>query len=328
MRVLFACLITAGIAALTCLPTVDAQGPAASWLDNPKPAGWNSPGAGIPSPPRVDGAVDPRCQSTARQPVLPEDRLVRDRGWDLAGSYQGGWPVVVIRGTAGYDGMCRPLKYQDFVFVGGVFAGTLSPHPMDSRTDGAISQVQVQGSTRVLADYTRYASADALCCPSRITSVVFDVTAEPPVVQPSSASTADASAPVADTAPRLPTPAAPASLPPALAGTSWRLVQFEARDGTVLKPDNPSNYTLELAADGRLSLRVDCNQGRGTWTADASQITVGAVSMTRQRCAPNPLQSRMAARTSNVSQYVIRDGHLFLSTSDGSVYEYEPRGRR
>ncbi len=33
----------------------------------------------------------------------------------------------VVLGRSGVDGMCRPLGYQGFVFVGGRFAGTLAP---------------------------------------------------------------------------------------------------------------------------------------------------------------------------------------------------------
>ena len=95
----------------------------------------------------------------------------------------------MVQGAAGYDGMCRPRQYQDFVFVRGIFAGTLSPHAMDSRTDGALTRVTVQSDTRLTAEYARYDATDPLCCPSRITSVVFDIANEAPLLRPLSAST-------------------------------------------------------------------------------------------------------------------------------------------
>jgi hypothetical protein len=95
----------------------------------------------------------------------------------------------VIVGTYNYDGMCRPRQYQEFVFARGIFAGTLSPHPMDSRTDGAVGRITIQADGRVRAEYLRYDAKDPLCCPSRITTVVFDVQKEPPVLKPVSAST-------------------------------------------------------------------------------------------------------------------------------------------
>jgi hypothetical protein len=165
-----------------------AQGKVASWLDELKPASWNQPGLATPAAPKIQEAVDPRCRDLARPPQLDEDKRVRDQGWDLVGAYEGGWQILVIRGTAGYNGMCRPRQYQDFVFVRGVFAGTLSPQAMDSRTDGALGRVSLQSNSRLTAEYWRYSPTDPLCCPSRTTSVVFDIANDAPVVRPVSAS--------------------------------------------------------------------------------------------------------------------------------------------
>jgi hypothetical protein len=98
--------------------------------------------------------------------------------------------MVVIRGTAAYDGMCRPQQYQEFVFLDGVFAGTLSPQPMRSRTDGALVRTTLQSGSRIVAEYARYAPSDPLCCPSNTTTLVFNVSQDPPVVRPASTSTA------------------------------------------------------------------------------------------------------------------------------------------
>jgi|SRR5215471_7878936 len=167
-----------------------AQGKTASWLDEVKPASWNTAGSAIPVARKIDGAVDPRCRTLARPPQLEEDTRVHDRGWDLVGAFHGGWQILVIRGTAGYDGMCRPRHYQDFVFVRGVFAGTLSPDPADSRTDGAPMQVFLQSGTRLIVEYERYAATDPACCPSRTTTVTFDIESHPPMARPVSVSTA------------------------------------------------------------------------------------------------------------------------------------------
>jgi heat shock protein HslJ len=272
----------------------------------------------MPLAPKIQGAVDTRCRDAARPPQLPQDKQLRERGWDLVAAYQGGWQILVIRGTAGYDGMCRPRQYQDFVFVRGMFAGTLSPHPMESRTDGALNRVSLQSATRLTAEYARYTVADALCCPSRTTSVVFDVASDGlgPVVRPVSTSTSNNTATGQATTPQL----------LSLAGTSWRLVKFESGDGKVLKPDDPSKYTIELATNGQLSARVDCNRGRGTWTsAGSSQITFSAMALTRAQCPPGSLHDQIVNQWGNIRSYVIRDGHLFLSLmADGGIYEFEP----
>jgi para-nitrobenzyl esterase len=51
-----------------------------------------------------------------------------------------------------------------------------------------------------------------------------------------------------------------------LGGRVWQLVKFQSSDETTLTPDDRTKYTLEFGGDGRLSVRVDCNRGRGTWT--------------------------------------------------------------
>jgi hypothetical protein len=152
-----------------------------SWLDAAKPMTWNVRRASIPAAPRVEGAIDPRCRAQARPAQSEADRRVHSQGWELVGAYQGGWQMLVVEGTAGYDGMCRPRLYQAFVFVRGVFAGTLSPQPMDSRTDGALSRVTL-ADKRITAEYLRYLTSDPLCCASRTAIVVFDVTSVPLVV--------------------------------------------------------------------------------------------------------------------------------------------------
>lgn len=179
------------LSAITAYPAiVAAQETGGSWLDESKPASWNAPGASIPAAPKTQGAVDSRCREQARPAQLAEDKRVIEPGWELVGPYHGGWQVVVIRATAGYDGMCRPRQYQDFVFVQGTFAGTLSPRPMDSRTDGALGRVSLQNGRRLTAEYERLAASDALCCPSRTTTAVFDVANHVgPTVRPASSTT-------------------------------------------------------------------------------------------------------------------------------------------
>jgi len=120
---------------------------------------------------------------------LEADKLLAGLGWDLIGAYQGGWGIVVVQATAGYDGMCRPRSYQAFVFLHGVFAGTLSPTTMDSRADGALTRVSLQDERRLVAQYARYAASDALCCASKTASVVFEVVPGKAVVQPVSTNT-------------------------------------------------------------------------------------------------------------------------------------------
>ena len=116
---------------------------------------------------------------------------MRGAGWTLFGPAQLFAATTVVMAKANVDGMCRPLRYQAFVFVDGRFAGTLSPVPMDSRTDGALSIVRLFRANEMVAEFTRYAATDALCCPSRTSTVIYRIDAAPraPVVTPVSIST-------------------------------------------------------------------------------------------------------------------------------------------
>jgi heat shock protein HslJ len=111
-----------------------------------------------------------------------------------------------------------------------------------------------------------------------------------------------------------------------LAGTSWRLVKFEGGDGLTLTPDDKGKYTVAFGTDGRVSARIDCNRGSGTWTSSApSQLEFGPLALTRAMCPPGSLHDRIVKHWPYFRSYVLKDGHLFLSLmADGGIYELEP----
>ncbi len=147
-----------------------------SWLDRPLNNNWNRGDGIVPNAPRTSGAIDARCREQVRNPESLADRAVTRAGWSLFGSSQSFGPVTLVNAMAGTDGMCRPTQYNMFVFVSNRFAGTLSPTVMDSRSDGSLSEARLISPTSITADFSRYTSADALCCPSQKSSVSFSVT--------------------------------------------------------------------------------------------------------------------------------------------------------
>ena len=157
----------------------------ASWLDADL-ASWNTPGMAIPAAPVIAGNPDPRCAERERPAETVEDAALVAQGWRLFLPYQRGWDVTLVSGLAAYDGMCRPFGYQFFVFVDGVYAGTIAPAPMDSRTDGAASDVNLWFKDQLGAEFLRYTADDPLCCPSRTTSVEYTIATmvDGPVVNP------------------------------------------------------------------------------------------------------------------------------------------------
>ena len=55
-------------------------------------------------------------------------------------------------------------------------------------------------------------------------------------------------------------------LRPALTGVRWAWQTFQGSDGTIVRPDDPSQYTVEFLPDGTLAIQADCHHAVGTYT--------------------------------------------------------------
>lgn len=118
-----------------------------------------------------------------------------------------------------------------------------------------------------------------------------------------------------------------------LAGTSWRLVSFQSMDdetGTT-RPADPSLYTMELHADGTVSMRLNCNRANGTWSMEPSadpsngRFELGPLAMTKALCPPPSMDEMIAAQAQWIRGYLLRDGMLYLSLmADGGIFAWEP----
>ena len=164
--------------ALADTPSARADG---AWLDGPL-QNWNQPNQPVPIAPVVQNEPgNPQCLNTVRSPETDEDRAVAAAGWKLVGTFQGGFGAMVVTATTDFDGMCRPNGFQVFVFYHENFVGTVSPDLMVSRTDGSLQRVFLSASITASeppalnADFSRYSEQDALCCPSRVSSVNYSI---------------------------------------------------------------------------------------------------------------------------------------------------------
>jgi hypothetical protein len=199
-------------------------GASGAWLDAQPVANWNVAGATVPqapdpiatitigsgaapgATPRASGTPRASCTPPNVVPATVAERAVAGAGWTVfvAESRQGN--VGLVSGLASYDGMCRPMQYQLFVFVNDTFAGTLSPRAMNSRADGAIETPAVSpDGAQIVANYLRYAANDAACCASRVSTLTFAVGGTPALVVPQGATTRPAPSPGPSAAPASPT---------------------------------------------------------------------------------------------------------------------------
>lgn len=192
--------ICAGIIAISLftLPSIETSAnpveASGSWLEEEKLQNWNKVGASVPQAPKNDGYDNiERCGEQARNPSTPEDEALVKAGWILFGPIQVYGQTSVRSAMSNADGMCRPMGYQEFVFVDGKFAGTLSPIPMSSRMDGSAIKTYLPQENRLTTVFNRYNKEDPLCCPSRTSNVSYIIEFQRgiPVVIPQQVYTSD-----------------------------------------------------------------------------------------------------------------------------------------
>ena len=118
-----------------------------------------------------------------------------------------------------------------------------------------------------------------------------------------------------------------------LAGTTWRLVEFQSMSDEIgiVRPDDPSLYTMRLNSDGTVSMRLNCNHAIGTWSArpgdkgESGNFEFGSLTVTHALCNPPSMDGNMAEHARFIRSYILKDGKLFLSLmADGGIYAWEP----
>ncbi|MHB1021937.1 MAG: LppP/LprE family lipoprotein [Acidobacteriaceae bacterium] len=162
---------------LPSLPGNSLNAQSLPWLDKPL-TDWNARTQAIPLPPPNDDkseSIWQFCDRDQRRASTPEDLEVQEKHWHLFGEVHLYGKLSVVSAMSDADGMCRPLGYQFFVFEGKRFVGTISPVPMDSRSDGALDRVILTGENTLVAQFRRYTPDDPLCCPSATSTVQYEV---------------------------------------------------------------------------------------------------------------------------------------------------------
>ncbi len=120
-----------------------------------------------------------------------------------------------------------------------------------------------------------------------------------------------------------------------LGDTSYKLVEFTGRDGTVTlrDEDEKSKYTVAFTNDGKVKVRFDCESGHGTWTLiGRNQLVFGPLTLsrlfgaTRRVCSPESLHDQLVRHWPLIRSYTFPDGSPYLVLSgleDGSAYYFE-----
>ena len=280
------------------------------WLDMKPLPSWNSRSRAILQTNKISRDELKRCGVVVRQPSLPQDFLLTKMNWTLVGAAQVYGKTTVVSTAEAFDGMCRPLKFRTLIFVGNRVAGTLSPGPTDARTDGSLVNVRMTSEKNLTAEYVRYRESDALCCPYKTEAVTF-------VIKP-------------DGANFLLTPESKiqSGLIENQAGgaelknTVWRWQESNAPMGKTTV-DKPENYQLEFMADGKLSVKADCNGGGGSYTTEGDSISFVRIFTTKIFCGEKSLDNRFLRNLESARTYRIEGNNLLIDLAgDGGTMKF------
>jgi len=118
-----------------------------------------------------------------------------------------------------------------------------------------------------------------------------------------------------------------------LAGTQWRLVEFQSMDdakGTE-RPSERTVYTMWLHGDGTVTMQLNCNRATGKWSATpgsaaaSGRFEFGPLAATRALCPPPSMDESIVAQSAFVRSYLLKEGRLYLSLlADGGIYVWAP----
>lgn len=106
-----------------------------------------------------------------------------------------------------------------------------------------------------------------------------------------------------------------------LVGTRWTLVSLiEGETASSIPAAQPP--TLEFSPDGRVTIFAGCNQGSGSYTADAPTIRFSAIAITKKGCEASLMQleqSVLEVLGAESVTYAIEASSLDLVAGDGGL---------
>ena len=286
-----------------------------SWLDRSL-VNWNRPGSSLPRAPAGERSeLSGQCRHQVRQPATPEERAAVRLGWTLFGPSQSYGATSVFTAMAGIDGMCRPMGYQAFVYVGGRYAGTLSPAPMDSRSDASLTRIYLINSTSVAAEFARYTESDPFCCPSKTSSANYRVrtTGNPNVtaVEVTTQVPCPVDEPPADDN---------ANQATALFGKRWTLTGIGEQRLSAGKP-----YVEFDEQQRRVSGDGGCNRFSGGFELNGQSLKLTRLISTKRAClAPeaNRLETSFLQALEQITRFDVRGNTLLFYAGDRQLLSF------
>ena len=114
-------------------------------------------------------------------------------------------------------------------------------------------------------------------------------------------------------------------LRPELTGVLWAWQTFQGGDGTMVRPDDPSQYTVAFLPDGTLAIQADGHPATGTYAVDHSTIDLRIDGETGATSPPGSPTDRFLSDLDQVASHVFRDGNLYLALpADAGILALAP----
>ena len=98
---------------------------------------------------------------------------------------------------------------------------------------------------------------------------------------------------------------------------AWQLVSLTETGKDSVSVGEPERFTAEFGADGRVSLRADCNRCSGGYTATTGALTVGPMACTRAYCSSAPLDMTFTMLVSEATTWTAAKSSLELRGDSG-----------
>ena len=110
-----------------------------------------------------------------------------------------------------------------------------------------------------------------------------------------------------------------------VSGTTWQLVSIKGPAPAAVDAADRTKYTVAFEANGSAIIRADCNRGHGSWSSPTpGTLQISQIALTRAMCLNESLSDRFAKELGNARGFELRNGRLFITVEDGSIYELEP----
>jgi heat shock protein HslJ len=114
-------------------------------------------------------------------------------------------------------------------------------------------------------------------------------------------------------------------LQPVLPGVVWQWQSNVSSTGEVtMRPDDPSQYSLEFLPNGTLAIQADCNHATGNFIHTGSQLDLEIGGVTKMACPPGSTMPPFLEDLDQVVSYTIQQT-LTLGLSGGNgVMQFVP----